>query len=118
MFFDTKTLEFHKILTTLSSFAASSYAKEKILEIEPIVNARKIISMLEEVDEARLCQIKYSNVPFGGLSKQNEIIQRIRLKASLSISDFLALKDLLYFEIYSSIRCNIRNKGVQAKELI
>ena len=96
MFFDTKTLEFNKILSILSSYAASSYAKEKIMEITPEINARKIMVMLDEVDEARLCQIKYSNVPFAGLSNQNEIIQRIRLKASLSISDFLALKDLLY----------------------
>ena len=95
MFFDTKTLEFNKILDILTSYASSSYAKEKIKEITPLVNARKIITMLEEVDEARLCQIKYSNVPFAGLSNQNELISRIRLKASLSISDFLALKDLL-----------------------
>ena len=96
MFFDTKTLEFNKILSILANYAASSYAKDKISEIQIETNARKIITMLEEVDEARLYQIKYSSMPFAGLSNQNEIIQRIRLKASLSISDFLALKDLLY----------------------
>lgn len=96
MFFDTKTLEYNKILDILSSFAASNYAKEQIKETKILNNAKKISLMLEEVEEARLCQIKYSNVPFGGLSNQNEIINRIRLKASLSISDFLALKDLLY----------------------
>ena len=96
MFFDTKTLEFNKILSILSTYAASSYAKEKIKEIEIENNARKIITMLEEVEEARICQIKYSSLPLAGLASQNEIIQRIRLKATLSISDFLALKDLLY----------------------
>ncbi len=96
MFYDIKTLEFDKILALLSNYASSSYAKEKILEITPIENARKIMVMLDEVDEARKLIVKFSNLPFGGLSNQNEIIQRIRLKATLSISDFLALKDLLY----------------------
>ena len=96
MFYDIKTLEFDKILALLANYASSSYAKDKILEITPIDNARKIIVMLDEVDEARQLIVKYSNLPFGGLSNQNEIIQRIRLKATLSISDFLALKDLLY----------------------
>lgn len=96
MFFDTKTLEFNKILEKLTKYAASSYAKELIRDLPILNNARKIEVMLDEVDEARLYQIKYSNMPFGGLSNQNEIINRIRLKANLSISDFLALKDLLY----------------------
>ena len=96
MFFDTKTLEFNKILDILSTFAASSYAKDKIKEIKPEINSRKISVMLDEVDEARLFHIKYPSVPFAGLSNQNELIQRIRLKATLSISDFLALKELLY----------------------
>ena len=96
MFFDTKTLEFNKILDILASFASSSYAKELIKDLEISNNARKVITMLEETDEARLYQIKFSNPPFGGLSNQNELINRIRLKATLSISDFLALKDLLY----------------------
>ena len=96
MFYDIKTLEFDKILAQLSEYAASSYAKKKILDITPIANARKIIVMLDEVDEARLSIVKYQTAPFAGLSNQDEIIQRIRLKATLSISDFLALKDLLY----------------------
>ena len=96
MFFDTKTLEFNKILANVSGYASSSYAKEKILDIVISNNARKIMVMLDEVDEARNFIVKYQNLPFGGLSNQNEIIQRIRLKATLSISDFLALKNLLY----------------------
>ena len=48
MFFDTKTLEFNKILDILATYASSSYAKEKIKEIKPETNARKITSMLEE----------------------------------------------------------------------
>lgn len=96
MFFDTKTLEFNKILDILSTFASSSYAKELIKELPIFNNAKKITTMLDEVDDARLYQIKYSNPPFAGLSNQNELINRIRLKAVLSISDFLALKDLLY----------------------
>ena len=96
MFFDTKTLEFNKILDILSTFASSSYAKELIKELPISNNAKKITTMLDEVDDARLYQIKYSNPPFAGLSNQNELINRIRLKATLSISDFLALKDLLY----------------------
>ena len=96
MFFDTKTLEFNKILDILSTFASSSYAKKLIKELPISNNAKKITTMLDEVDDARLYQIKYSNPPFAGLSNQNELINRIRLKAVLSISDFLALKDLLY----------------------
>lgn len=96
MFYDLKTLEFNKILDILATYAASNYAKELIRELPIHNNARKIEVMLEEVDEARLYTIKYETMPFAGLSNQNEIINRIRLKASLSISDFLALKDLLY----------------------
>ena len=116
MFYDTKTLEFNKILDILSGFAASTYAKELIKEIKVESNAKKIIMMLEEVDEARLWQIKYSNMPFGGLSNQNEIINRIRLKASLSISDFLALKDLLYAtkNVYAYYKNNIYKDNPQS----
>lgn len=96
MYFDTKTLEFTKILEILKTFAASSYTKELISDLPISNNPSKIETMLEEVDEARKNIVKYSNMPFGGLSNQNEIINRIRLKATLSISDFLALKDLLY----------------------
>ena len=96
MSFDIKTLEFNKILDILSTYAASSYSKELIKNLEISNNARKVSQMLEEVDEARLYQIKFNYPPFGGLSNQNELINRIRLRATLSISDFLALKDLLY----------------------
>ena len=96
MSFDVKTLEFNKILDILSTYAASSYSKELIKNLEISNNARKVSQMLEEVDEARLYQIKFNYPPFGGLSSQNELINRIRLRATLSISDFLALKDLLY----------------------
>ena len=58
MFFDTKTLEFNKILDILATYASSSYAKEKIKEIKPETNARKITSMLEEVDEQDSVTIK------------------------------------------------------------
>ena len=116
MFFDTKTLEFNKILDIVATYASSSYAKEKIKEINPINNARKIALMLDEVDEARLCQIKFSNVPFAGLSNQNELIGRIRLKATLSISDFLALKDLLYCSknVLNYFKNNISNESKES----
>ena len=52
MFFDTKTLEFVKILDILSTFCASSYAKEKVLSLPISTNARKIVLMLVEVEEA------------------------------------------------------------------
>ena len=90
MFFDTTTLEFGKILNSLQAYACSSFSKEKILDLKILNNSRKIMMMLEEVEEARLIHVKYGMVPFAGLANQNEIIKRIRLKATLSISDFLA----------------------------
>ena len=99
MFFDTKTLEFVKILDILSGYCASNYAKEEALKLPISTNARKIILMLDEVNEARLSTVKFGTIPLAGLSRQNEIIQRIRLKAALSISDFLALKDLIYCSV-------------------
>ena len=96
MFFDTTTLEFGKILNSLQSYACSNFSKEQIMDLKIINNARKIITMLDEVEEARMIHVKYGLMPFAGLSNQNEIVKRIRLKATLSISDFLALRDLLY----------------------
>ena len=50
MSFDIKTLEFNKILDILSTYAASSYSKELIKNLEISNNARKVSQMLEEVD--------------------------------------------------------------------
>ena len=96
MFFDTNTLEFAKVLNKLQSFAHSNFSKEKILGLEISNNPRKISTMLDEVDDALKIHVKYGLVPFEGLNTQNGLIKRIRLKANLSISDFLALRDLLY----------------------
>ena len=96
MFYDTNTLEFNKILTKLQSYAKSNYSKELILDTKIINNAKKITLMLEEVDEALKLFVKYGIMPFDGLKEQNNVIKRIRLSANLSISDFLALKDLIY----------------------
>lgn len=111
MFYDTNTLEFKKVLDKLQNYASSSYSKEKILELEISNNARKISMMLDEVDDALKIHVKYGLVPFAGLHDQNALIKRIRLKANLSISDFLALRDLLYCtsNVISYFKQNIVN---------
>ena len=61
-----KTLEFDKVLSILSSFAATEGAKEKIMLLRPSVSIEKIRDWQSEVSEANLYIETKGTPSFGG----------------------------------------------------
>lgn len=93
--FDVKALEYDEVLLRVSKFAISDKAKAQIIKLVPDIDYNHIKNMLEETEEARKLVISYETIPLNAILVTDEIIKRIELKASLSISDFLAILDLL-----------------------
>lgn len=85
--FYTKLLEFNKILDIIKSYAVLDETKEDILLIEPDTDKDAILKSLKEVEEARQLTIKLGRLDLSYF-KFNEIINRIRLNAPLSINEF------------------------------
>ena len=112
--FDLETLELPKVLKELSTYAASSYTKELLLNLNVNDNLNDVENSLSETEEARLMQIKYGELPFGGLFDVRSLINRLRLKSVLSVNDFLDLENLLYCgrSILSFYQTNFKNKEV------
>ena len=94
--YDVETLELPKVLNEVQKYASSPLAKIKLSSLEIKNDIEEIRLMLEETEEARLLQIKYGELPFGGLFDLTNVINRLRLKSVLSITDFLDLENMLY----------------------
>lgn len=94
--YDIETLELPKVLNEVQKYASSPLAKIKLSSLEIKDDIDEIKLMLEETEEARLLQIKYGELPFGGLFDLGNVINRLRLKSVLSIIDFLDLENMLY----------------------
>lgn len=94
--YDVETLELPKVLNEVQKYASSPLAKIKLSSLEIKNDIEEIRLMLEETEEARLLQIKYGELPFGGLFDLTNVINRLRLKSVLSIIDFLDLENMLY----------------------
>lgn len=94
--YDIETLELPKVLAEVNKYASSPLAKIKLSNLEVKEDIDEIKLMLEETEEARLLQIKYGELPFGGLFDLTNVVNRLRLKSVLSIFDFLDLENMLY----------------------
>lgn len=58
--YDVETLELPKVLNEVQKYASSPLAKIKLSSLEIKNDIEEIRLMLEETEEARLLQIKYS----------------------------------------------------------
>ena len=90
-----KTLEFDKVLSILSSFAATEGAKEKIMLLRPSVSIEKIRDWQSEVSEANLYIETKGTPSFGGAKDVTKHIAMAQKGAMLSMGALLEISGVL-----------------------
>lgn len=93
--YDTKTLEFDKIIDKLKDFAKTNYAKSKIINYKLGESFEEIKDMLNETKEAYDNIIKLQDIPLGGLFDVNEPIKRATLQGILTPGELLNIVGLI-----------------------
>ena len=96
MYFDTLTLEFHKIVALIKNEAQSAYAKVLLDELMPTSIFEDVVIKNLETDKTRTLIIKYQDLPFGGLNDILGLIKKLRLDPVLSAKELLDIINLLY----------------------
>ena len=90
-----KTLEYYKIIEKLSSFASSSFGKEKALKLRPITNINEIRSLQKETSEAVSMILKKGSLKIGGLRNIEPYLKRVAINGSLNMEELLNVADFL-----------------------
>lgn len=96
MYFETKLLEFDKVLNKLASFCQTSISKTNILEIKPTNDMQDINRMLDEVKCAFDSTVKLKEVPLAGFKDVKHALLRVELGGVLSKEELLDIAGLLY----------------------
>ena len=92
--FELKLLEFSKILNTLSSLSKIRINKENFLALTPSTDKDLIISRLNEADDALNIIYRYGPLEIYPFELEN-VIDRLRISAPLSIGEFLEINKLI-----------------------
>ena len=120
MYYDTKTLEFNKIIDKLKKFSKTDYAKEKIDNLSPVSVYDEVIKLQKETSEAYQSIIRLGDIPLGGLYAVKDSINRAKIGGILNTTELLNIVGLLdcstnvikYYKQLDSIKVeNPTNKG-------
>lgn len=95
MQFDLKTLEFEKVLQILSQFTKTTYAKEKILALEPVADYEEVLTLNRQTKEAYMVIMRLSDIPLGGLYAVIGSLQRAQIGGVLEPEELLNIVGLL-----------------------
>ena len=90
-----RILEFDKILTMLTEYAASPMAKKRCERLTPYRDIEKIRTLQEETRDASLRLSKYGNVSFSGLTDVGASFKLLEIGSPLSASELLGIASLL-----------------------
>lgn len=115
MSFDSNVLEYHKILSILSNYAKTNYAKNKILNLAPHTSYEDIIASQKQTKEAYEAIIKYNDIPLGGLYEVKDSISRAKIGGILNEKELLDIVGLLdcssniekYFKALEGIKIEV-----------
>ncbi len=89
-----KTLEFDKILKTVSSYAVLEKTKEKIISLEPKTDIDNVSLVLNETDFAAKATIKAGSPPIYNYGDLSETIKRLEVTGALNIRELLSVAAL------------------------
>ena len=125
MSFDLKALEFDKIITILSDYTKTNYAKRLLETLEPEIDYNKIVKLQNETKEAYQSIIKYGDIPLGGLYDIKSALLRAKSGGILNESELLDVVNLIdcsnnvikYFKALESIKLNLENNMVYVNNL-
>lgn len=115
--FDTKTLEFNKILEILKGYCKTDYAKSFVLNLLPANNYNEIIKLNNETKEAYKAIVKFGDIPLGGLFDVKDSITRASIGSTLNEVELLNIVGLLdcssnvskYFKTLDSMKVEFSN---------
>lgn len=89
------TLEYDKIINTLTEFAYSQAAKEQCRNLLPMTDLSAIQQAQQETDDALLRIFKKGSLSFSGIHPVGASLKRLEIGGSLSIPEFLQISSLL-----------------------
>lgn len=90
-----KTLEFDKVLSLLSTYAATEGAKQAVLKLRPHVSIERIRKQLSEVSEAKLYTETKGTPSFGGVRDITRSMAMAQKGAMLSMGALLEIAGVL-----------------------
>jgi len=90
-----KTLEFDKIIKALSEMAVMDITKEKINNLRPSDNIKKVNILQEETAQAILLSVKKGSAPIGCRSDVRSSLKRSRMQGVLSPGEILSVGKVL-----------------------
>lgn len=96
MYFETKLLEFNKVLEQIIPYCQTNIGKEKIKEITPSCSLSVIESMLDEVEEAFNATVKLQEIPLGGFKNVYHPLIRSQIGGVLTCEELLDCASFLY----------------------
>lgn len=89
------TLEYDKIIETLTDFAYSQAAKDRCRTLLPMTDLSAIREAQQQTDDALLRIYKKGSLSFSGIHPVGASIKRLEIGGSLSIQEFLRISSLL-----------------------
>ncbi|MGI6782183.1 MAG: endonuclease MutS2 [Acholeplasmataceae bacterium] len=111
MRFETKTLEFDKILKLVSRHAVSHRVKETILDLPIYTNLEVVSSLLNETNDALEAIIRSSNL---SLDPKYDIIESLK---RLEIGSILQTNELLLVHIFLKEEARLKNYSFNFKKI-
>lgn len=90
-----KTLEYYKIIETLTEYASSDYGKELCRNLVPSADYKEINQSLEETTDAVTRIRQKGSVTFGGVKDIRPSLKRLEVGSSLGIVEILSISSLL-----------------------
>lgn len=89
------TLEYHKIITQLTEYAASAPGKELCRNLLPGTDYNEIIQAQTETSDAAARVRMKGSLSFSGIRDVRDSLKRIEIGSSLSIMELLSISSLL-----------------------
>lgn len=90
------TLEFHKIMDTLATFAETSLGKKAVQALEPSADLHEVKRRLQATDEAFRVERLKGPAPFGGITDVSLALGRARIGGMLNPQELLDVAQMLY----------------------
>lgn len=90
-----KTLEYDKIITTLTGFAYSDAAKEACRQLKPMTDLASITAAQEETTHALNRILRQGSLSFYGIHDVRDSMARLDVGSTLGIGELLSVEKLL-----------------------
>ena len=90
-----KTLEYHKIIDTLTEYASTEPGKRLCRELLPSCDYQEIVQNQQETSDAVTRVRQKGSISFGGVKDITDSLKRLEIGSSLNILELLAISSVL-----------------------